>query len=58
MAAAEFDRGGLNDLIHRRLGCAVADPTTQPVAPDRTNPRRKRRKDAAPVARQKTRSIS
>ena len=54
MAAPKLNSSGMHNLVHRRLGAAVADPAAQTVIPDRADPRRQYGKDCTLVARRKT----
>ncbi len=53
MAAPQFNRAGVDHLVERGLGGAIAIPAAKTVVADRTHPRRERRKYRPPLAWQK-----
>ena len=56
--ARQFDRGGVHDLVHRRLGAAVADPAADAVVTDRPHPRREYGKDTRRVPPQQVARVA
>ncbi len=50
MCARQFNGRGTDDLIHRSFRSPVADPTPDPVIPDRPHTRRQDTENGSPVA--------
>ncbi|VVT23145.1 hypothetical protein RV134_320097 [Roseovarius sp. EC-HK134] len=57
VTAPQFNRAGVDHLIQRRLGRAIAIPTAETIVANRPHPRRECGKDRPPLARQKAQAV-